>query len=388
MRGKLGVLVCAALLFGGFEARAEAASMNVTGPTEVVYDWSTMACEPVDSADIPVHAFRDGLGRTQLTLPLYVNHRMIGPDLDHLTHDCQVTLSSNFEPQPSNYDDADWLTSPYALSSGEIYGLVHDEYHGRDHPGACPSGVHLNCRYNTITLAHSVTNGDTYVRNTPPANLVASMPYQYVPDSGRYGVFAPSNIISKDGFYYAFVLVSRAFEQQEAGECLMRTTDLGDAKSWRAWDGQGFNVRFIDPYREAAEPRTRHTCKPVDPDDLKLAESVVYDTLINKYIAIGGAAKFDPTRGDDVWGFYYTTSDDLLNWSDRQLLLETPRYATHMCGDPDPLVYPSILDPSSTDRNYNTADQTAYVYFTRFNYVNCALGWDRDLLRVPVQISP
>jgi hypothetical protein len=237
-------------------------------------------------------------------------------------------------------------------------------------------------------MARSMTNGDTFQRFPQPGHLVASMPYQYVPDAGRVGIFSGSNIIQKDGFFYVFVLASRAYEQQEAGECLIRTTDLSDPKSWRAWDGQGFNVRFIDPYRESAEPRSRHTCSPVDPDDVKLASGVVYDSFINKYIAIGGVSKWDPSRGQNVWGFYYTTSDDLIHWSERKLLVEVARFTNHMCGDPDPWVYPTIIDPSSLDRNYSTADQTAYVYFTEFNYVNCQLAWDRDLMRIPVQVSP
>jgi hypothetical protein len=388
MRGQLGVLLCAALLIGGFGNSARAATMSVTGPAGMVYDWSTMACQPEDIPDLPARAFRDGLGRSQMTLAVFTNHRMVGPDLDHLVHDCQVTLASLRDPQPSNYADADWIAATYALPSGEIYALVHDEFHGSEHPGACPSGVFSNCRWNTITLARSVTNGDTFERLPTPGNLVASMPYQYVPDAGRLGVFQPSSIIEKDGFYYAFVLVSRAYEQQEPGECLIRTADLSDPRSWRAWDGQGFNVRFIDPYRESGEPRNAHTCRPVDPEDVKQAEGVVYDSFAGKYIAIGGGAKWDPARAQNVWGFYYTTSDDLIHWSDRQLLMEVQRFQTHTCGDPDPLVYPTIIDPSSPDRNYSTADQTAYVYFTRFNYVNCTLGWDRDLLRVPVQIAP
>jgi hypothetical protein len=388
MRGFWGVPVCTALLLVGLGGSAGAVTVSVTGPQEMVYDWSTQACQVEDIPDLPARAFRDSLGRTQLTLSLYTNHRMVGPDLNHLIHDCQVTMASDRDPLPSNYDDADWLAAPYSLPNGEIYALVHDEYHGAEHPGGCPSGVFGQCRYNTMTLAKSVTNGDTFQRYTPPTNLVASMPYQYVPDAGRFGVFQPSNIIQKDGFYYAFVLVSRASDQQEAGECLMRTGDLSDPKSWRAWDGEGFTVRFIDPYRETAEPLSRSTCKPVDPDDVKLAESVVYDTFVNKYVTVGGEAKYDPVSGKNIWGFYYTTSDDLIHWTPRQLLMQVQRFQTHTCGDPDPLVYPSLIDPSSTDRNYTTAGQTAYVYYTRFNYSNCQLSFDRDLLRTPIQFSP
>jgi hypothetical protein len=382
------VLACAALLLGGLEGSAGAATMTTTGPAEMVFDYSTMACELADFPDIPPNAFRDGLGRTQLTLALYKSHRLIGPDLDHLTHDCQVTLSSDFDPQPANFADFDYLAAPYSLPNGEIWALLHDEYHGVNHPGACPAGSPGNCRYNTITLARSTTNGDTFIHLPPPTNLVASVPYQYTPDSGRLGAFQPTHIIQKDGFYYSFFLISREFREQEAGECLMRTRDITDPKSWRAWDGEGFNVTFIDPYRESADPISRHVCKPVDIEDVKAVSGLVYDTFINKYVAIGAAGKYEPSLGQDVWGFYYQTSDDLIHWGPRQLLFEITRFNTHMCGEPDPLAYPTIIDPTSTSRNFETAGQTAYVYYVRFNYQNCVLGNDRDMLRVPVQLSP
>jgi hypothetical protein len=388
MRGSLGALVCAALILVGLAGDAGAASIAVTGPEELVYDHATQACAIDDIPDLPTRAFKDALGRTQLILSVYSSRRMIGPDLNNLTHECPIVLPSLRDGQPSSYADADWLAAPYALPSGEIYALVHDEFHGAEHPGACPAGVFGNCRYNTVTLARSTTNGDSFQQLPPPTNLVASMPYPYVPDAGRFGIFAPSNIIQKDGLYYAFLTVSRTFEQQEAGMCLMRSANLADPKSWRAWDGQGFTVRFADPYRESAEPLARHTCKPLDLDNVKHVESVTYNTFLNKYVIIGGGAHWDPARGENVWGFHYAVSDDLLHWRERQLLIEVTRFQNHVCGDPDPIVYPSILDPSSADRNYSTAGQTAYLYYVRFHYVTCQLGWDRNLLRVPIRFSP
>jgi len=89
-----------------------------------------------------------------------------------------------------------------------------------------------------------------------------------------------------------------------------------------------------------------------------------------------------------VFGFYFSTSDDLINWTDRQLLMEVETLGSYMCGDQNPRVYPAILDPSSTDRNFGTADQTAYLYFTELIYQNCQLRAERDMLRVPIQFSP
>jgi hypothetical protein len=67
--------------------------VEVTGSEQVVFDWSQDACEPADIPDIPARAFRDAQGRVQLIASHYVNRRMTGPDLDHLTHDCSVIMA-------------------------------------------------------------------------------------------------------------------------------------------------------------------------------------------------------------------------------------------------------------------------------------------------------
>jgi hypothetical protein len=62
---------------------------------------------------------------------------------------------------------------------------------------------------------------------------------------------------------------------------------------------------------------------------------------------------------------------------------------TYQCGDPDPISYPSLLNPSSPDRNFSTTGQKVYLYFTRFNNTNCLLLQDRDLIRIPIKfLSP
>jgi len=49
-------------------------------------------------------------------------------------------------------------------------------------------------------------------------------------------------------------------------------------------------------------------------------------------------------------------------------------------------MYPSLLDPDSETRNFETTGKKAYLYYTLFNldYLgNSTL--DRDLVRVPVE---
>src|SRR5687768_18191539 len=48
-----------------------------------------------------------------------------------------------------------------------------------------------------------------------------------------------------------------------------------------------------------------------------MQRSIVFNTQLNKYILTGVSAKFDSVRGEDVTGFYYSVSDDLIHWSEK-----------------------------------------------------------------------
>ncbi len=184
------------------------------GPEQTVFDWTTNRCDDFHIPDLPARAFKDASGQVQLTMSHVSNRRMIGPTLNTVAVDCGVTMSSHGNADPAAYDDAEWISSPYTLDGTNVYALVHDEYHGWDHPGMCSSqghpvvpkrsnvptglaGFDPTCWYNAVTLATSTNAGATYSHAGPPGQLVASVPYQYVPNTGPYGYFAPSNIIAK-----------------------------------------------------------------------------------------------------------------------------------------------------------------------------------------------
>jgi hypothetical protein len=383
----------AALLTGALCSNAQAISVSVTGPEEIIYDYSTQACDAIDNADGTANAFRDGLGRLQIIMSQPFNRRLIGTNFNNLTHDCSISMGSDQSPFPWDFNDAEWVASTWAQADGDVYGLVHSEYHGLSHPGWCPGGIFIRCRYNTVTLAKSTNNGDTFTQAPAPNHLVAAFPYPYFPDQpGRYGIFSPSNLFEKGGYLYTFLLLTSGFKEQAPGACLMRTReqDLDDPHSWRAWDGTGFNSRFINPYLDSPEPIRRHICQPVDPDKIgTMQRSIVFNTQLNKYILVGVSAKFDSVRGEDVTGFYYSTSDDLIHWTEKQLMMEVEDQQSHLCGDPDVRVYPSLIDHDSPSRNFETIDNTTYLYYTVWHYTpQCTAGNDRDMARIPIQFSP
>jgi hypothetical protein len=366
-------------------------SVSATGPEKVEFDHSSASCDENDIPDISARAFRDSLGRVQLIASHANTRRMLGPDLDHLTHDCKVVMGSSVNSDPSAYNDREWLASPYTLDGRTIYGLVHMEFQGWNY-SPCPYSwddpvLKNTCWMNAITSATSTDSGESYHQIAPPGHLVASEPDRYDATGGPFGLFTPTNIVKRnDGYYYTLAwAISKG--SNEGGVCVMRTLTLDSPSSWRAWNGTDFSVRFINPYLESADPRSAHECKQIPQPEIGIQpESLTYSTYLEKYVLVGHGV-VDSTAP----GFYYATSDDLVHWSSRKLLMEGEMPWTFRCGDASPVRDPSLLDPASPSRNFETIGQTAYLYFTRFNptYDNytCWLTLDRDLVRIPIKFT-
>jgi hypothetical protein len=358
-------------------------TIEASGQPETVFSWTKDRCDDLDIPDLPARAFRDAQGRAQLLAAHFINRRFVGPDLDSLTRECSPILRSDFNSDPSAYDDHDWLASTYSSDGHTVYALIHDEYQGFEHPGQCTNFTDVRwCLRTSITFAVSHDDGSTYQQTSPPA-LVASFPSRYAADSGHAGAGIPSNIVhnARDGYYYAFLNL----KQEKPGQpltvnhdCLIRTKDLADPRSWRAWSGgTSFDTTFIDPYRSTADPDA-HLCKGVAADVLGdfVPGSLTFNTVANQWLFVGISGG----------GFFYSLSPDLIHWTGRNLFYPATVPWTYMCGGPDPVHDPSLIDPTSSSRNFDTSGATAYVYFTLFHTQSCQQGLNRDLMRVPIQI--
>ncbi len=362
--------------------------LKIVGDEEVVFDWTSDRCARYNIPDLPLRAFRDFDDQVQVIISSDNNYRMLGPDLNNLTIDCDSIMSSRNDPDPSMYVDAEWIAAPYTEDGQTIYALVHNEYHGHTHPGQCPQNDYFPCWDNSITLAISTDGGAMYTEALqPPSHLVARFPYPYEAGAGPEGFRGPSNIIKgPDDYYYSFFNVSE-FGTQKQWVCLMRTDDLGQPDAWRFWDGAAFEGRFVDPYRDEIDNPREHICPPIDQDSIgaSMNESITYNTYLNRYVLVGISADWLDNR--EVWGFYYSFSDDLVNWTGRTLLVEIELpWTVEYPGSDLSHLYPSLLDPESASRNFETTDKTAYLYYTRNNYGHASL--DRDLIRVPVEFFP
>jgi hypothetical protein len=414
-------------------------SVTVDGPMETVYDDSTESCFKTDYADQPVRAFRLADGRVMLyggsggsgkfeRTQQYPNRKHVivpfyGPDLNHLDASragrCAnqpIFYSNQDSSNPSQFNDRQWLGGGYTEDGTTIYALVHHEFHGNDinkYPFCFDSKGELivrKCWYTSVDFAVSTDGGHNFTEPSPPGQLAAPAPMKWedtcntaIQDQcGKIGYNDPSNIIKKDGYYYAFIGAVRLGDpnQGNATNCLIRTQNLGDPTSWRAFDGfdeQGnptFNMSFVNPYF-SSDPPEAHRCRPVDyPHIERMENSITYNTYLHKYLLIG----YSVPGGKDTDGFYYSLSDDLVHWTLEQKIEGLPPSdqayeLTCQPADVDPVLYPSLLDPTSTSRSFETSADRPYLYFTLTHYAHNTDGScsgsvpDRDIVRFPLKIS-
>lgn len=364
-------------------AAAAGMGVMVTGPLEVVFDWSADRCERYNIPDLPARAFRDDAGQVNLIISHNTTYRMTGPDFDTLAMDCAPVMQSTYDSDPAQYAHYEWLAAVYALGAGVVHGLVHNEHHGNELVSAqCPSGRYDRCWYNTVTAVRSDDGGAQFAHlRAAPAHRVAGIEKPYVPDAGIFGAFSPSNIIARDGYYYAFIKL-QTYPLGFQHVCLMRTDDLGDPTAWRFWDRLGFEGVFVDPYRsDDARALGASVCPAVALDQIaEMYEGISWNTALQKYVLVGTSN--DPARDPNVYGFYVAFSDDLVTWTRRTPVVEAR--LPWRTDDPTAPVYlyPTLIDHDSPSRNFETTGATGYLYFTRLN--NGQAGLDRDLVRFPV----
>jgi hypothetical protein len=335
---------------------------------------------------------------------------------------CTVIHESANDPQPDDFNNREWLVSPFTEDGTNIYALVHNEFHGWDDPGTyCPNFVpgrfNHQCWYNAITLAKSTDQGASYTRfPTLDGQLVASIPYRYswedVPNQSTdsKGYFQPTNVVKKGDWFYILFRAEQFGAQQPRGSCVARTQTPQTPSSWRAYDGNasgpndGFNVTFVDPYPVPPEDPENHVCFPVLGPDRPpeypdktgtLANNLVFSRYFNKYMIIDSDLLVPPGETGGSSGVWYSLSSDLTHWERPKLLMKGPRDGEGCQENPPQpgFRHPTLLDHNSTDRNFNTIGQTAYLYFTKSNLLPededgpCQESLDRDLVRVPIRFT-
>ncbi|MBU1064461.1 T9SS type A sorting domain-containing protein [bacterium] len=354
--------------------------VDITGNEEIVFDYSTDACDIEDIPDGTAQAFRDIDGKIQLIASHKIAYRMIGDNFNSLVRDCSngPVFTSHNSSSAGSYNNQEWLAGVYTPDGKTVYSIVHNEYK--------PEGdIYWQFSwYNTLTFATSTDTGRSYSHATPPNHFLAGIPYKY---SYGYpmGIFGGSRPVynPNDSYYYVLVHLEsypRINPVQDWGVGVIRTQTLDDPDSWRGWNGEDFSVQFVDPYNETVTNPDDHFLHPVSQSNIgKMCESLTYNTYFNKFMVVGFHNKRNINTNITVHGFYYSLSDDLINWSSPILVYESPKTGWEVGG----IYYPAIIDHSDTTRNYQRPGRDAYLYFTKWN----SDAYNRDLVRVPIRFN-
>jgi hypothetical protein len=368
-----------------------ALTVALAGGEEVVFSRSRDGCSRFDTPDAPARAVRTPTG-VALFATHFDNRALRGPSLRDLRPDCRITFAGAENPDPAAFSDRSWIASLWTRDGIVVHALVHNEHQGHRHSGQCPTRRYRDCWFNALTAAVSRDSAMTFHHAGAAPSLVASLPYKAEEMQGRpAGHYNPTGIVSHGNALY-FLAFASGRGAQRHGNCLYRTETIEDPSSWRAWDGAGFSVRFINPYAPDApegEARAAHTCAPVGQGRLQWpVTALVRHAPSGLFIAVMQGSPHRPEHAAPAPGVYVSTSPDLLTWSAPAFVMPAIGHGRFRCGDASPIAYPSLLDPDSDDPSFETVGGTAWLLFTRFNVPTCRITSDRDLVRIAVTITP
>ena len=356
-------------------------SVRLAGEEEVVFRWATDRCNDNDIPDAPARAFRDYRGSIDLVATHYDNRLFKVVDGKPKRLDCRIILDSPDDPDPARYRDHRWIAATWTDDGKTIYALVHHEYQGHRHAGACAFKEYIACWYNSITYARSDDGGVTFLQSDPP-DVVATAPFQQQVGQGRHrGFFSPTNIIKRGRYWYALIYTT-GWEGQRPGMCVFRTSDIAQPALWRAWNGADFERQFEDPYLTSGSPDNTASCSPVTGNWFGSVQRIDgSDLAIAVFLHATGVGE---ARS---WQLAYSVSRDLLAWSAPVDLKSMAYFGSHDCKDVARYGYPSLVDMTQAAPNFDAVGGTAELFLTRFNVSGCRNSFDRDLVRYKIKID-
>jgi len=239
----------------------------------------------------------------------------------------------------------------------------------------CTADDTFDCQQIELTASVSTDGGATFTPSAGVESVIASPADPYRHDAGLLALWQPSNIVEHptDGHFYMLT----QFDDRRDGRsvqftCLLRTDDLADPSSWRAWDGDGFDLSYAgSPYGGDA-PSAEDCWSVVAPP----VGGLTWNTYLERFVAVASYAQFGTN------GHYLTTSTDLLEWT-RPVLIQAAEFV-YTADDPPFEPYGTLIDPASESMSFDTTGEMPYLYFTRINDMSTL---DFDLVRVPLRIT-
>lgn len=349
-----------------------AATLEASGPEEVVFEWRSQRCEQSHFPDAPARAVRTPDGRVLLVAAHHSNIPLVGQTFDDLQPQCQISSRGGRDPDPSKFNDVYWIQGLAILPKSErIFVLLSHDYNGVRHPGRCDTkpNAAARCWFNTIFAATANPDLSDLQRLDDPVAKVGEPSESYrIGAKGRTGFFTTSNIVHQGGFSYFFSY--REIDGSPAN-CLFRARSDNLVGSWEVLGSAGFTQD-----RSACRPiRTGFATSPL--------RSVVWLSPASHWAVFFKATRRSKAEAED--SIYYALSSDLINWSEPKQLVSIPHTtSTDRCKTW--FEYPSALDHYSSSPNFDTVGATFWLYMTRFNWEGCRQADNRDLVRIPITV--
>jgi hypothetical protein len=315
-------------------------SASITSSPTIVYDFYTQHCPNLpqagcpndisegcdcDIADAPMRFFRrtdpnSGEKSVFSLASVDLGSRGFGgKSVLELEHYCSLYANSSRIQDMALFANYEWIhSSVYFSENNTVYALTHMEW---DCKGSSTCAFYSDgySFFTGVTLLQSLDGGNSWTYSRlPPDHLVAASPVKWNESYGAtgqtFGFRSPSGIVAgrgdQAGYYYASVTAGWGnghFQQQIDGACMMRTRDVTDPKSWRAWSGSSFNISLnANPWVDKDVVISDHICVPFT--NMTYA-SLVWSTFYNQYMYFG------TTGGNDHGGWSFYLSNDLQTFS-------------------------------------------------------------------------
>ena len=161
----------------------------------------------------------------------------------------------------------------------------------------------------------------------------------------------------------------------------MRTADLTDPASWRAWGGASYNVSFASPYTMAPGTEGAHICAVTNLPNCPIG-GMAWSSLLGAYVATLDCSLQSGSQ------FYYATSADLITWSTPLPLYARADLPANVSELVTAMTYPTWLDlsaPSRGDNNFGSIGATPLLAWVSIGHSPYSDG--RRLWATPMRIQ-
>ncbi|MET4294705.1 hypothetical protein ABIB06_006538 [Bradyrhizobium sp. LB8.2] len=397
MKAKHMKSLIAALCLMAASAFAVSPTIIPVGLTANVLNAIPSAYPPVSTTELPDTPARVIQINSSVTLVAgsqYASFRVDGigstPDLNHLSRNADPALISAQDPDYNDYRDFEWLHALWVDPSNteNVHALAHVEYHGHRYPSisGCTGG-YQDCWANVVTALYSTDGGVTFNRYAPSDSLVIRNNFGYVPNVGHeYGFTNPTNIIQVGDYLYDVVYSRQHMNQKEGNYLIRKHVDaewndwyIRRLTQWRSlktemdMDGQDLGkIINLGVVRGTSLEAKFDDTTPMRVHSISKREPTANASAT--FVALMSAKKpFD--RADD--GYYIALSTDLINWTEPRHFVWADYRKDMQCAE-DPSAtnvqvfrYGALIEPGSTEPNFETIGQTPMLYATMISYPAC-----------------